>query len=283
MKSVVLSSWNKSYTQSSTCLPPENVDNLSPSCHKKQRNNQEFHMIRRFSSILVALLVSFPALSDTISKKSNVIQQEWEAFSKSTKIKLSPFKVDPVVLPMPYSYLLTQPLMTIGIEKYYQRTPIIQAIYAKKNRKNNTYSRAILMLLDRDKTRNNAKIAQEKKEEVIVELAFITINFNELPKKIITDVLTSSTPFGKLLNANHLKTSTTNRCYFSVNCSSELSQRIRCKINHKIYARINTIARNDNKKWLAQVIELLPGVKAPLEPFHLIDTNYNPESQHSFR
>jgi hypothetical protein len=245
----------ESYTQSSTRLPPEIVDNLSPSCRKKKRTNQSHHKSTRFFSLSLFLLISPPI-------HANAIQQEWEVFSKSTKIALSPLKIAPALLPMPYSYLLTQPLMTLGIEKYYQRTPIIHTIYAVKNQKTNTYSRAILMLLDSRKTRNNAKIAQEKKEEVTVELAFITINFNELPEKVINDILNTSVPFGKLLIVHHLKTSSSKRLYFSLQCSKELAKRIGCKINNQIYARMNTIVRKDNKKWLAQVIEILPGVQA---------------------
>ncbi|RUR04487.1 hypothetical protein [Legionella sp. km772] len=84
-------------------------------------------------------------------------------------------------LPNPYNYLLTQTLMTKGIEKYYQRTPIIQPIYSELDKNNHIYSRAILMLLDNNRDRNSPALAQRHNETIVAELAFITINFNALP------------------------------------------------------------------------------------------------------
>ena len=163
------------------------------------------------------------------------------------------------VLPAPYNYLLTQPLMTKGIEKYYQRTPFIQTIYAIKNQHNNTYYRAIMMLIKDSKARNNVQLAQRKKEVMVVELAFITMNFNELPEKIIEDVLNTNVPFGKLLSNNHVEVHTTDRTYFLVKCDKVFASLTGCHLNSKLYGRTNTIIRADNNKWLAHVMEILPG------------------------
>ena len=162
-------------------------------------------------------------------------------------------------LPIPYDYLLTQPLMTKGIENYYQRTPIIKTIYAMKSSDNKLYSRAITMLIDPNKTRNFPELARKKKEAIVVELAFITMNFKELPETVTTGVLKTNTPFGTLLSKSNVKILTTNRTYFSTKCYKKLSSLTRCKLNSLIYGRTNTIVRSDNSKWLAHVVEILPG------------------------
>lgn len=169
-------------------------------------------------------------------------------------------RIDQSMLPIPYNYLLAQPLMTKGIEKYYQRTPIIRTIYAIKNRHDNTYSRAITLIIDSSKARNNARFAQIKNEEVVVELAFITMNFKEIPKRIITKALNTNIPFGALLSTHNVKISTMGRTYFSIKCSKELASLTHCNLNSTIYGRTNTIVRADDKVWLAAVVEILPGV-----------------------
>ncbi|HAT4722448.1 TPA: hypothetical protein I9540_002994, partial [Legionella pneumophila] len=68
----------------------------------------------------------------------------------------------------PYNYLLTQPLMTTTLEKYYQRTSRIKVITAFTNPHNNTYSRIIILYVDRNKKRNNVDLAQKKNEIIPV-------------------------------------------------------------------------------------------------------------------
>lgn len=185
-----------------------------------------------------------------------IIQENMSSLSNIEKIST---RVSEDGLPAPYDYLLTQPIMTKGIEHYYQRTSIIQTIYAVKNQHKNSYSRAIRMLVDRDKARNNAKLAHRKKEAMVVELAFITMNFNALPKKMINDVLSTHIPFGRLLSDHQVKVSTTNRRYFSIQCNQELAALTACESNSTIYGRTNTLIRTDDHEWLAQVVEILPG------------------------
>lgn len=205
---------------------------------------------------LVAVLNISQAVSLTEIHPSKSIQDNMKSLSNLGKIST---KVSEDFLLPPYNYLLLQPLMTTGIEKYYQRTPLIQTVYAIKNQHDNTYYRAILMLVDNNKARNNVLLAQRKKEVMVVELAFITINFNALPKKLIGDVLKTNIPFGKLLSKNHLKIYTTDRSYFSVNCDKVLASITGCHLNLKLYGRTNTIVKADNHKWLAHVVEILPG------------------------
>lgn len=160
-------------------------------------------------------------------------------------------------LPQPYQNLLSQPLLTKGLEKYYQRTAVVQKIYSRKNKRNNTYFRAIIMLMDRDKTRNNPKFAQQEKETRVVELAFITINLNALPKQMTKDILYTNVPFGTLLSKHHVEIYTMGRSYFSTQCITQLAALVPCRLKTKIYGRTNTIMQTDNKKWLADVVEVL--------------------------
>lgn len=211
-------------------------------------------------SVLINFLNVLHAEAAFINTDTTTFQQLVVNFSKIDKHNLPGIAVKKNKLPAPYDYLLTQSLMTPAIEKYYQRTPVIQKIYSAKNEENNTYSRIIIMLIDKDKVRDNADIAQEKKEEVVVATAVIEMNFNELPEKIKNQVLTTNVPFGKLLATNRLRIVSKDRAYFSIPCNKPLSALTLCKINSTIYGRINTIIRADNKKWLARVIEILPGL-----------------------
>ncbi|STX55633.1 Uncharacterised protein [Legionella beliardensis] len=196
-----------------------------------------------------------PHASSDIAPQSHSIEKMM-SFTNIPKMATS--RVTQSSLPSPYNYLLTQPLMTKGLEKYYQRTPIIQTIYAKKNKHDNTYYRAIIMLVDSNKTRNNPELAQKKKEAAVIELAFIRMNFNELPKKVIADVLNTNIPFGKLLLNNHIKTFSTDRSYFSIKCNEAFSSLMRCKLNSQLYGRTNSLIRMDNNRLIAHVVEILP-------------------------
>ncbi|HAZ7572617.1 hypothetical protein OQJ02_07320 [Legionella sp. PATHC032] len=161
----------------------------------------------------------------------------------------------------PYNYLLTQPLMTTTLERYYKRTSRIKVIAAFTNPDNNTYYRIIIMYVDRNKKRNNVDLAQKKNEVIPVELAAIKINFDELPEKLITDIIYTNIPFGKLLTQHHLKVFSKDRTYFSLACNKMLASLIHCKPNKKLYGRTNLLVRADNEKWIARVIEILSDEK----------------------
>lgn len=208
--------------------------------------------------ILVGFVTLSLAKAPVLQPESSMIQQQTRILFENGKLGTT---VSQAVLPKPYDYLLTQPLMTEGIADYYQRTPMIKVIYATKNTHNNTYSRAILMLVDQNKARNNPQLAQVNNEALVVELAFISMNFNALPKPIIEGVLNSNVPFGQLLSLHKMKTVNQDRHYFSVICSTTLSTLTHCRLNSTIYGRTNTIIRADNHQWLAHVIEILPGIR----------------------
>jgi hypothetical protein len=204
--------------------------------------------------LILSGLYGVLALSYAIASESMNIQKNKSEFFNVYLLKA---KISQSSLPAPYDYLLTQPLMTKGLETYYQRTPIIQTIKAVKNQQDNTYHRVIKMLVDGIKARNNIKLALRKKEEKVIELAFITMNFDELPKKIIYKVLHSNIPFGQLLSENHVMISNQDRSYFTVPCNQLLKALMNCQLNSTLYGRTNTIIKADNHQWLAHVVEIL--------------------------
>ena len=87
------------------------------------------------------------------------------------------------------------------------------------------------------------------------------MNFDELPQKIKTDVLHTNIPFGKLLATHQLATLNKDRTYFSVNCDDVFAPLLHCILNSTLYGRTNTLVRADNKKWIAQVVEVLPKIQ----------------------
>lgn len=166
-------------------------------------------------------------------------------------------KIEQSQLPKPYNFLLTQPLMTPTLEQYYARTAIVQTQEATFDARTNSYSRTIVMMIDSNKERNNAECAQKNNEAVIIELAFIKINFNELSKEIINEIRHTNIPFGTLLHSHHVKIRTKNRCYFTTPCTKKIASYTHCELKKTLYGRMNTIIRADNKKWLAQVMEII--------------------------
>jgi len=161
-------------------------------------------------------------------------------------------------LPYPYSFLLTQPLMTIGIAQYYQRTPKVRRpLYAINSTENQTYSRAILMIVDKDKSRNDALAADKLGQSTIAELGLITMNFTALPESIKNDVINTATPFGALLANNNIKVHDTNTHYFRMVCNPIMVQYLNCGLNTTLFGRTNTLVRNDTGQWVAQVVEIL--------------------------
>lgn len=215
--------------------------------------------------ILKAILMGLGVLSVGLAQAGIIsmgpVKTTADQMERLTNVAQTGMPVESITLPSPYKYLLMQPLMTSGIEAYYGRTALIKTVYAIKNQHDNTYSRASIMYLDRNKTRNNVNEAWAKNEAFTVELAFITINFAELPKPLIAEVLNTNIPFGKLLTRHKIRISTDDRNYFEVACNEELMALLSCKANSKVYGRTNTIIHADTKKWLAHVVEVLSGAR----------------------
>lgn len=162
-------------------------------------------------------------------------------------------------LPKPFDYLLTQPLLTKGIENYYKRNALINPIQAKMDHENNIFTRSILMLVDRNADRNNVEQAKLKNETTALEFSTIQMNFSALPKSVITDVLNTNVPFGKLLINQAISVKTTNRTYFKIKCDKTLSKILKCSENTYVYGRKNTILDAENMIWLAKVTEIISG------------------------
>ncbi|KTC89880.1 Uncharacterised protein [Fluoribacter dumoffii] len=208
---------------------------------------------------LMMMVFFLKAITVNSAPESGKIQTE---LSKLAEINKRGKKVNSAQLPSPYDKLLTQPLMTKSLEKYYGRRAIIKTIFASQDPEHHTYHRSIVMLVDGNKERNDPDFAQIKKEALVVEIAFITINFKELPKSLIEKVLHTNIPFGKLLMHYQIRTLSRDRTYYKIQCDSTLAALINCPLNTPIYGRTNTLISADNKKWLAHVVEILPN---PLE------------------
>jgi hypothetical protein len=193
-----------------------------------------------------------------LQSASRYTQQIAQIFSNNS---LQLTNLNQAKLPAPYRYLLTQPLMTKGMKTYYQRNPIIKVLYSQHDNRHHTYSRVITMLVDKDKRRNSPELAQKKKEIITTELAYITINLDALPKKMITEIFNTTVPFGQLLTKNNIKTGTKGRSYFLTGCNKIMKPFLECEINETLYGRKNTIYRKDNQKWVAHVIEILPAME----------------------
>lgn len=221
-------------------------------------------MVLYLRTAVLSLLLFLSLVTDSLlwasilPEKGEVIQSRLDDLSLFLGMsKIMGAEVNEKDLPAPFNYLLQQPLMTLGIEKYYQRAPIIQVIHEEINQKDNTYSRAVYLLLDKNKKKG---IGGEL-DQIIAVLAFITINFNELPHTAIANVLHSTIPFGKILINHKINTTSTDKAYFAVNCTPDLVKRIHCKLDALVYGRVNTLVKKDNGQWLAKVVEILPVIE----------------------
>jgi hypothetical protein len=172
------------------------------------------------------------------------------------------FFIEKSQLTVPYDYLLTQPLMTVGIAQYYQRTPQVRKpLYRIENSNQQIYSRGIIMIIDNDQHRDQALVADHLGQSTVVELGLITINFKALPPTVIDGILHTPTPFGALLVKNHIKTHDAQTHYFMIKCNQHFSQYWQCPAGKILYGRTNTLVRDDNSQWVAHVVEILTGVK----------------------
>ena len=160
-------------------------------------------------------------------------------------------------LPDPDHFLLTQPIMTLGVAHYYQATPKIRLpLYTIHNIQDKTYSRAIIMIVDSNRIRDDALLADQKNESLIVELGMIKINSSVLPLRVMDDVENTQIPFGALLARAKIKIHHTNTHYFSILCNSTLANLLNCDKNKVLYGRTNTLVSDDNDQWIARVVEI---------------------------
>jgi uncharacterized protein YjbI with pentapeptide repeats len=177
-------------------------------------------------------------------------------------------------LPAPYDFLLTQQLMTLGIAKHYRRTPKVRTpLYAHYNPKQKIYARAIIMIVDNNRSRDDALAADKVGEATIVELGLINMNFAALPAQVIDSVLHTKIPFGALLASNQIKTHNINTQYFKINCNADLDIYLKCSHHPTLYGRTNTLIRNDNGQWVARVVEILTDAELSTSITHAAPAN----------
>ncbi len=195
-----------------------------------------------------------PAYSKQLSPLYLFLEKQNFSSAYKPNLKL----VNTAELSKPYQFLLTQPLMTVGIAQYYQHTPKVRPpLYAENHFAEKIYSRAVIMVIDNNKNRDDALIADKNKESTIVELGLITINFNALSEKMIDGVLHSQVPFGTLLVKNNIKIHNADRSFFSLTCDKNFSKFLNCSLGKTLYGRTNTLIREDNGQWVAHVVEIL--------------------------
>ena len=189
--------------------------------------------------------------------QENIAQQSWPNL---TYIKMED-------LPAPYDFLLTQPLMTMGIAKFYQRTPKLRSpLYVIDNPSQKTYSRAIIMIVDNNKNRDNALAADKQGEATIAELGISNINFAALSPRAIDGVLHTQIPLGAILADNQISTRPSSVRYFKLNCNKVLDPYLNCAEHPVLYGRTNTLVRQDDGQWVARVVEILTGSKLTEQP-----------------
>ncbi len=156
--------------------------------------------------------------------------------------------IDVEGLPSPYDFLLTQPLMTQGIETYYHGTSHIVSLCVDEDVRAQRFSRVILIKI------------KGKKAPVLI--GSIEINTAVLPDSFLYALRTSSTPFGALLLQHEIKTCSVGIEYFTVVSDAILSEHLKCDKNIVLYGRTNRLIRAADKEWIANVVEIL----APIAP-----------------
>jgi hypothetical protein len=160
-------------------------------------------------------------------------------------------------LPPMENTLLTQPLLTLAIAAYYQRTPkILAPLQIQEDEQKQNFYRAVIIAVDQNATRDDALLAVVHHEALFVALGLININFSALSPAMIEEVRKGQIPFGALLIKNHIKTRSVNIRYFKIVCDAHLATILKCQPGDIRYGRSNTLMQEDNLT-LAQVVEIL--------------------------
>ncbi len=166
-------------------------------------------------------------------------------------------------LPKPADFLLAQPVMTVGVAQYYQRTPKVRTpLYILENSAQKIYCRGVIMIIDNNSARNNAILADTLHQSTIVELGLISMNIAALPANFLDDIKHSRTPFGALLVQYQIKTQDTQQHFFKIQCNEPLHKNLGCTLGQPLYGRTHTMI-NQQGIWIADVVEILTGVISP--------------------
>ncbi|MFT3742180.1 MAG: hypothetical protein QM752_05860 [Gammaproteobacteria bacterium] len=160
-------------------------------------------------------------------------------------------------LPKPYHFLLTQPLMTVGLQQFYQRKPMLRApLYSVYDESNQQYSRAIVLMIDSCQRRNDALVADQASEAQPIVLGFITMNLSALPVKMVSDVLEAKTPLGALLADSALNLHSQRRYLNLRDRQQVLTASLGATSTRTLYGRTNALSLADGQ-WVARVVEVL--------------------------
>lgn len=218
--------------------------------------------------VKILILVLLLGISTTIQAQ----QQQWSNFEimplktflinqaipeKSWPL-LQPIKLSE--LPKPWNKILSQTLLTPALAHYYQRMPKIKTPLFTLYQRCRKYSRGIVMIVDDNKQRNHALLADRIGENSIIMLGLITINFKILPLVLQHQLLTTQIPFGTLLHNSHIPIANINTKYFKTSCNQIIARYIHCTDKTILYGRTNTLVDVNNKQWLAYTVEILPPV-----------------------
>ncbi len=227
--------------------------------------------LANWNDIALAPLLQF-FKQEGIIWESRPLYHNEKGFIQQSLISLT--YVNKADLSAPYDFLLTQQLTTLGIAKHYHRTPKVRTpLYAHYNPKQKTYTRAIIMIVDNNRGRDDALAADKAGEATTVELGVISMNFAALPAQVTDGVLHTKIPFGALLADNQIKTHNINTQYFKINCNAALDVYLNCSHHSTtLYGRTNTLIRNDGQ-WVARVVEILTGAELPTSITHAASAN----------
>ena len=219
-------------------------------------------IFKRIILWLMLLMTGVIAQASTLSWQNSALIPLVQFFNQS-KLPRSAwpgiYLVKKSELPVPYDFLLTQPVMTLGIAHYYQRTPKVRApLYVVEDVKQHSYSRGIIMIIDKNAQRDDASRADQLQQSSIVELGLININTAVLPAGFLDEIKHSRTPFGALLAKYQVKTHDTHQYFFKIQCNKVLRQNLGCSRRQMLYGRTNTLVNEQNIR-VADVVEVLTG------------------------
>ncbi len=145
----------------------------------------------------------------------------------------------------PYDYLLTQTLMTLGLERHYQQATAIETVSESYNHDTQRYARTIKMLVD---------------DQKVVEYARILVNTTNVPTTLIQNMLSTSIPFGKLLARERIEVTHANTQFFSGQAGFDFVHSFGCEAKIELFGRVNTLVNKKNGEWIAQIVEVLNSI-----------------------
>lgn len=210
-------------------------------------------MIKQLFFLCIALFVT-QVTANNIDRSTKELEPLYKYFKPELVY------INETQLPKMQAEILTQPLLTPAIADYYQRTPKIRSpLKVDEDLQHKTFYRAIVMIVDNNKKRDDALEADRLNESMIVEMGLISIDFSALPKKVVEGVRGGQTPFGTLLLENKVDTHSINTRYFKVACDQQLAHDLKCETGQILYGRSNTIVRDDDHAHIAHVVEILTG------------------------